>query len=271
MSSERGAVPVPHVLREVAQEYGLGARKGLVQNEPKRFPWGAVLPLAVFSAFLGWIAGSYAIEDQRESGAWYHSLPLMVLAAIPLGFLLFFLFAWLFLPRPPQVWVAWYEHGVLRHVDGRGTQAYAWDEIASVARHDVKVTNGVTSATTHRLTITPEGEGDIVVGEEFSGVVSFAEGLSEAFSRARVPRDAARLDAGERIDFGLVDINLAGVGRGGDRIGWREVERVEVKQGRVHIRRRGERKAWMTLAAPGFPNLLVFLTLADVLRRQHES
>ncbi|MFD9357559.1 DUF6585 family protein [Streptomyces sp. NPDC060031] len=271
MSAERSAALVPDALRAAAQERRLGARKGLAQNEPKHFPWGAVLPLGVLGVFLGWLALSYAIEDQREQGAWYHSLPLLILAAIPLGFVGFFLLAWLFLPRPPQVWVAWYEHGVLRHIDRGETQAYTWDEIASITRQDIKVTNGVTSATTHRLTIKPEQGAGIVVGDEFSGMVPFAEGLGEAFSRARVPQDAARLEAGERIDFGVVDINISGVGQGSRRIGWREVERIDVKQGRVEIRRRGDRKPWMTLAAPGFPNLSVFLTLADALRRQHES
>ncbi|GAA2793023.1 DUF6585 family protein [Streptomyces showdoensis] len=271
MASERGTARVPDALRVVAREHGLGARKGLVQNEPKRFPWGGVLPVGVLGAFLGWLALSYAIEDQREQGAWYYSLPLLVLAAIPLGFVGYVLFAWLFRPRPPQIWVAWYEHGALWHVDRGGTSAYTWDEIASVTRQDVKVTNGVTSATTHRLTVTSEDGAEIVVGDEFSGIVPFAEGLVDAFSRARVPRDAARLEAGERIGFGAVDIDVSGVGQGSRRIGWREVERIEVKQGRVEIRRRGERKPWMTLAAPGFPDLPVFLTLADALRRQHES
>ncbi|MFE2011772.1 DUF6585 family protein [Streptomyces sp. NPDC059491] len=242
-----------------------------MRNEPGDFPWSAVLPVGALGAFLGWLALSYAIEDQREQGAWYHSLPLLVLAALPVGFVGYVLFSWLFRARPPQVWVAWYEHGALRHVDGGETRAYAWDEIASVTRQDVKVTNGVTSATTHRLTIRPEHGAEIVLGDEFDGMVPFAEGLGNAFSRARVPRDAARLDAGERIGFGLVDIDVSGVGQGDRRIGWREVERIDVRLGRVEIRRRGDRKPWMTLPAPGFPNLSVFLTLADALRRHHES
>ncbi|MFJ7205108.1 DUF6585 family protein [Streptomyces sp. NPDC098789] len=241
-----------------------------MRNDPKSFPWGAVLPVGALGALLGWIAVSYAIEDQRTDGAWYHSLPLLLLAAIPLGFVGFVLFTWLFHPAP-QVWVAWYVNGVLRHVDGRGTWAYRWDEIASVTRHDVKVTNGVTSATTRRLIIKPEQDAEFVVGEEFSDMVHFADGLGSAFSHARVQRDAARLAAGERIDFGLVDIDTSGVGHAGNRIGWQEVERVDVKLGRVAIRRRGDRKPWLTLAAPGFPNLSVFLTLADELRRRRDS
>ncbi|MFE7513070.1 DUF6585 family protein [Streptomyces sp. NPDC057540] len=271
MSSERNAVRVPDALRTAAREHGLGARRGLVRNEPKRFPWGGVLPVGVLGVFLGWPALSYAIEDQREQGAWYYSLPLLVLAALPLGFVAYFLLVWFLRPRPPQVWVAWYEHGVLRHDDRGETQAHTWDEIASVTRHDVTVTNGVTSAATHTLTVQPEHGAAIVVGDDFGGMVPFAEGLGDAFGHARVPRDAARLEAGGRVDFGVVAIDVDGIGQDGRRIGWREVERVEVKQGRVEIRRRGERKPWMTLAAPGFPNLTVFLTLAEALRRRHVS
>ncbi|MFE5977882.1 DUF6585 family protein [Streptomyces sp. NPDC056460] len=271
MSSERGVVQVPHALRVTAREHGLGARKGLVRNEPKRFPWGAVLPVGVLGVFLGWLAVSYAIEDQREQGAWYFSLPLLVLAAIPLGFVGFFLSAWLFRPRPPQIWVAWYEHGVLRHTDRGETEPYTWDEIAAVTRQDIRVTNGITGAGTHRLTIEAEHGAEIVVGDEFDGIVPFAEGLCDAFSRARVPRDAARLEAGERIGFGVVGIDLSGITQGGRRIPWQEVERVDVRQGVVEIRRRGDRTPWTTLPAPGFPNLAVFLTLADALLRHHEA
>ncbi|MEU2072739.1 DUF6585 family protein [Streptomyces sp. NPDC013489] len=241
-----------------------------MRNEPKRFPWSAVLPVGVLGALLGWLAVSYAIEDQREQGAWYFSLPLLVLAAIPLGFVGFFLATWLLRPPPPQIWVAWYEHGVLWHTDRGETQAYAWDEIAAVTRQDIRVTNGVTGATTHRLTIGSENGAAIVVGDEFDGIVPFAEGLVDAFSRARVPRDAARLEAGERIDFGLVGIDLSGIAQGGRSIGWQEVERVDVRQGNVEVRRRGDRRPWTTLPAPGFPNLAVFLTLADALLRQYD-
>ncbi|MFH9606209.1 DUF6585 family protein [Streptomyces sp. NPDC017448] len=271
MSSERHAVRIPHALRAAAQEHGLGARKGLVRNEPKRFPWGAVLTIGAPGVLLGWLAVSTAIEDQREQGAWYYSLPLLVLAAIPLGLVGFLLLTRLLRPPPPQVWVAWYERGVLWHFEGGETPAYTWAELASVTRQDVKVSNGVTSATTHRMTIRSEEGAEIVLGDDFGGMVPFAEGLDEAFSRARVSRDAARLEAGERVGFGVVDLDISGIGQGGRRIGWPEVERVDVKRGLVEIHRRGERKPWLTLPAPGFPNLSAFLTLADALRRRHES
>lgn len=270
MSSERSAVLVPAAVRAAAQERGLGARKGLVRNEPKRFPWAAVLPIGVLGLFLGWLALSFAIEDQREQGAWYYSLPLILLAAIPLGFVGYFLVVWLLRPPPPQVWVARHESGVVWQVGGGEPWAYTWDEIASVTRQGTKVTNGVTSASTHQLTVRAEDGAELVVGDDFSGLAAFAEGLDEAFSRVRVPRDAARLEAGERIEFGLVDISASDIGFGSEsqRIGWREVERVDVRQGWVEVRRRGDRKPWLTLPAPGFPNLLVFVTLADALRER---
>ncbi|MEU8764598.1 DUF6585 family protein [Streptomyces sp. NPDC048659] len=271
MGVEQGGVRVPDALRVAAREFGLGARKGLVWNEPKRFPWGGVLPIGALGVFLGWIALSYAIEDQREEGAWYFSLPLIVLAAIPLGFVAYVLFSWAFRPRASQVWVAWYEHGVLWHVDGGEPLVFAWDEISFVIRQDTKVTNGVTSAATHQLTIRSAHGDVIVLGDEFGGIVPFAEGLSDAFARERIPVDAARLEAGERVGFGVVDIDGSGLGQGEGRLGWAEVERIDVRQGLVEVQRRGARKPWTTIPAAGFPNLIVFLTLADALRRQHES
>ncbi|MFI6639491.1 DUF6585 family protein [Streptomyces sp. NPDC050504] len=268
MSSEHSAAVVPAALRVAAQEYGLGRREGLVRNDPKRFPWAAVLPIGLLGVLLGWLALSFAIEDQREQGAWYYSLPLIVLAALPLGFVGYFLFIWLLRPPPPQTWVARHEHGVVWQVGGGEPWAYTWDEIASVTRQGTKVSNGITSATMHQLTVWSQDGAEIVLGDEYGGLAAFAEGLDEAFSRVRVPQDAERLEAGARVEFGLVRISTSGIELGDNRIAWREVERVDVKQGRVEVRRRGERKPWLTLPAPGFPNLLVFVTLADALRRR---
>ncbi|MCD2465925.1 hypothetical protein MBT42_20480 [Streptomyces sp. MBT42] len=69
----------------------------------------------------------------------------------------------------------------------------------------------------------------------------------------------------------MVGIDLSDITQGGRRIPWQEVERVDVRQGVVEIRRRGDRTPWTTLPAPGFPNLAVFLTLADALLRHHEA
>ncbi|MGW3650624.1 DUF6585 family protein [Streptomyces sp. NPDC000878] len=255
----------PRAIAVAAQEVGLGTLGGLVANDPKRREWAAIVPLSLvgLGAFAFGIA--IAVENQRQDGTWYYGLPMLAMAALALGLACWFLLR----ARPPKTWVAWYEDGVVRQVADLEPEAYGWDEIDMVARQDIKVVKQFGSYMQYRLLVIPEAGGLIVVDNTYPGVLAFVEGLTDAFSNSRVKKDAARLNAGERVDFGgLVDINAGGVGKDGRRLGWREVERIDVKHGGLQIHRRGDPKPWMVLPAVGFPNLLVFLTLFDALQSQ---
>ncbi|MGW2513423.1 DUF6585 family protein [Streptomyces scopuliridis] len=259
----------PRTMAVAAQELELGAFGSLVENNPKRPEWAAIVPLSLLG--LGALAFGIGIAaaDQRQDGTWYYGLPMLALAALALGLACWFLLR----RRPPKTWVAWYEHGVVRQAADQEPEAYGWDEIGQVARQDVKVVKQFGSYMQYRLLVIPEeAGGQIVVDNTYGGVLPFIEGLTDTFSRSRVKQDAARLNAGERVDFGgLIDINTGGLGKGSRRLGWREAERIDLKHGSLHIHRRGDARPWMVVPAVGFPNLLVFLTLFDALQRQNAT
>ncbi|MFD7057680.1 DUF6585 family protein [Streptomyces mirabilis] len=259
----------PRTMAVAAQELELGAFGSLVENNPKRPEWAAIVPLSLLG--LGALAFGIGIAaaDQRQDGTWYYGLPMLALAALALGLACWFLLR----RRPPKTWVAWYEHGVVRQAADQEPEAYGWDEIGHVARQDVKVVKQFGSYMQYRLLVIPEeAGGQIVVDNTYGGVLPFIEGLTDTFSRSRVKQDAARLNAGERVDFGgLIDINTGGLGKGSRRLGWREAERIDLKHGSLHIHRRGDARPWMVVPAVGFPNLLVFLTLCDALQRQNAT
>ncbi|WP_280891346.1 hypothetical protein [Streptomyces sp. LBL] len=144
----------------VAAEDGeLGAFGGLVENNPRRPEWAAIVPLSLVG--LGALAFGVGIAaaDQREDGTWYHGLPMLALAALALGLACWFLLR----RRPPKTWVAWYEYGVVRQVADQEPEAYCWDEIGQVARQDVKVVKQLGSYMKYRLLVVPEDGGQIVV------------------------------------------------------------------------------------------------------------
>ncbi|MFC8350079.1 DUF6585 family protein [Streptomyces sp. NPDC057280] len=257
----------PRSVHDAAQELGLGVRKGLVANSPRSLPWAPLIGLTLVSVLLLTVAVTFAVNDQRTEGAWYYSLPLLILAMVPPAVLVWLLVAWSH-GRDHQRWIAWYEGGVVYHAEGFETHAFPWAQIDSLVRHDVKVTNGVVSATTRKLHVrATDGLSFTVSDDEYAGMAPFAEGLTDMFSRVRVAEDAARLEAGACLWFGVLGMTLGGVGREDKRIGWDEVERIDVKHGDVRIHRRGQLTAWLKVPAPGFPNLVVFLNLADALRR----
>ncbi|MER8188561.1 DUF6585 family protein [Kitasatospora sp. NPDC094015] len=250
-----------------AQEHQLGARQMLVENNPKRRPWLLVVLMGAVGAWTFVLGLQIAAENQNKDGTWYFGLPMLTVSMLALA-----TGAWLLLRRNgTKTWVAWYEHGLVRQLAGGPPVTYPWDEIRSVARQDVKVVQQIGSYMTYRLLVVPAAGGLIVVDNTYPGVLDFAEGVSEAFTHVRAPQDVARLDAGERLDFGgLIDLNAGGLGQGGRRIGWRELGKIELKQGRMNIHRRGDPRVWLTVPAVGLPNLLVLLSLADTLRRRHD-
>lgn len=253
-------------MRSVAREFELGSRRGLVWTEPRRFPWFVLLPLLVGLPFL-WLGISTAVEAQRSEGAWYYGLPLIVLGAAiasPGGYLLFLALT----RRQPQVWVGHYQHGIVRSVAGRVSEAYSWDDIAGIRRSGVTVTNGITSATVHELRVLPHEGDEIVVNDTYKGVARFADEVEKAFTRVRLAQDGDRLKAGERVDFFGAHLDPDGLGYLDHRLGWREVDRVAVKQGYLEIYRRGDRKPWASLPVEMVQNLSVFVALATKMRQE---
>ncbi|MFB7459130.1 DUF6585 family protein [Streptomyces sp. NPDC056188] len=263
---DRGAGFVPPAMRNVARDCELGRRRGLVHTEPIRLVWAVVVPMVLFGVIMLSYGTSLAVEDQRTSGAWYNASGILALGVVPLvlaGRLV--ARAW----TQPQIWVAHYERGLVRWVTGRAPEVYEWDETAGITRQETKVTNGLTGSTWRTLTVIPEEGDPIVVSDSYKGLARFADDLDAAFSRVRLSRDAARLEAGERIDFLLVHLDPAGIGHLDRRLDWPEVERVEVKEGLLAIHQLGLTKPWLSIPSSAVRNVRVFLSLAEALRRQH--
>ncbi|MCX4964262.1 hypothetical protein OHA98_05430 [Streptomyces sp. NBC_00654] len=248
-------------MRIVARELELGPREGLVCTDPKSFPWIVVLLPGLIGLLVLWMGISAMVENQRNGDAWYYALPLLLLAAAILAAAWYFLFLAL-TRRQPQVWVGHYRHGIVREVAGREPEAYSWDEIAGIRRCGTRVTNGITSVTTHELWVRPHEGDEIVVDDAYEGIARFIDGLDKAFTRVRLPQDSDRLKAGERIDFLGAHIDPAGLGYPEHRLDWREVGRITVEKGWVEIHRRGGGKPWTRLPVEMIENLSVFLALA---------
>ncbi|MEU9334404.1 DUF6585 family protein [Streptomyces sp. NPDC048290] len=263
---DQSATAVPPQMRNAARDFELGSRRGTVHTEPRRLVWGVLVPLVLFGAFMLWFAVRSALEDQRTDGAWYYSAPLLLLGLGPLV-----LAGWIVVRSwsAPQIWVGHYEHGVIRWVTGRVPEVYEWDEIADITRQDTKVSNGMVGATHRTLTVTPVEGAPIEMSDAFSGFVRFADDLDTAFTQRRLRQDTARLQAGERVDYFLVQLDPEGIGYRDRHLAWREVERVEVKQDYLHVRQIGAEQPWLSIPASPISTLGVFLSLAERLRRQH--
>lgn len=155
------------------------------------------------------------------------------------------------------------EKGLVRF-DGRKTEIIRWDEIANVfqAVTDHYV-NGVKAETTHVYTVFVKGGRKVVFNDTFTNVEALGATIqSEAMSRL-LPRYAQAYDSGKPVSFGRLTLSKAGISNGTETIPWDQVEAVNIKRGRISVRKQGKWLNWAGQTAAATPNLLIFLALVD--------
>lgn len=150
-----------------------------------RPPGGRQRPLLV-QAVTSTRARDRSAYPMRRAGALCPcGLPLLVLGTAVVAAAVGFLFLAL-TRRQPQVWVGHYRHGILREVAGHVPEAYSGDEIDGIRRSSAKVTNGITSVTTHELWVRPREGAEIPATDAYKGVARFIDALDRTFMRVRL-------------------------------------------------------------------------------------
>jgi hypothetical protein len=92
--------------------------------------------------------------------------------------------------------------------------------------------------------------------------------LEHRVTRAQLPKAIARFSAGEAIAFGPLMVSRAGIGAGGEVLGWNEVKEVSTHSGTVVVRKAGKRLAWKTVSVRQVPNYFVFDALVGAILAQ---
>ena len=80
-----------------------------------------------------------------------------------------------------------------------------------------------------------------------------------------------RFAAGEAVGFGAFDVSADGLGRGSKVLAWDRVKAVELKGGKVNVKRRGRWLAWASESLEKVHDPAVFLALVAVARRAAEG
>ena len=83
------------------------------------------------------------------------------------------------------------------------------------------------------------------------------------------PGVRARFRAGDRIDFGGVEADTAGLRHNGKLLPWRELKELSVAQGRLSVKQVGKWLPWALVDVGDIPNPHVLFALADEARRRH--
>lgn len=99
----------------------------------------------------------------------------------------------------------------------------------------------------------------------------FVEKLAAGVSEARLPAHVKALDEGRSLTFGDIVISREGVRAQDGVVPWSQVEPLAFERGVVVVNRRPQRKPVARTSLGSIPNLPMFLTLFENLRRGRSS
>jgi len=104
-------------------------------------------------------------------------------------------------------------------------------------------------------------------GPALSGYDELASLVQMRTFAALWPRVRDRFFAGERIDFGELELGLAGVRHNGKLLPWHELKELIIAQGKLSIKQSGKWLPWALVDVIGVPNPHVLFALVAEARR----
>lgn len=152
---------------------------------------------------------------------------------------------------------------------GSQTQAFPWSQANEVRQSITRnYRNGVYTGTTYIFTLRRADGYQVKLGNLTKGIAELGPAMAEGVTRELVPRALQALRMGQTLTFEPFVINQQGIGNGHEFLPWSQIQPVEVKQGRVTVKKVGtSRGTWSAMVAK-IPNFLVFTVVAEEMRRQ---
>jgi hypothetical protein len=80
-----------------------------------------------------------------------------------------------------------------------------------------------------------------------------------------------RFRAGDRIEFGELEVGSIGLRHNGKLLPWRELKELTIAQGKLSVKQTGKWLPWTLVDMGGVPNPHVFFALVDEARRPYRS
>lgn len=148
-------------------------------------------------------------------------------------------------------------------------QVFPWNQVAEVWQSITRnYRNGVYTGTTYIYTLRRVDGYQVKLGNLTKGIAELGPIIAQGITQELVPRALHSIRNGQTLTFAPFSVNLQGIGNGREFLPWSQVQAVEVKQGRVTVKKTGKsRGSWMAMVAK-IPNFLVFTVVAEEIRRQ---
>jgi hypothetical protein len=171
--------------------------------------------------------------------------------------------------RQRGVRVRIYERGFTFTRGGR-TQEFPWEEIEVFSEsQQVYRAAGLESGVSYQYFVRRRDGRTLRMDNEVAGVRELGERLREETRRWLVARASELIERGEAADFGPLALTREGVLRGGRKLPWADVGRVDISEGMlVVVDREGRR--WSEDLYGFVPNAHVLLVLAQKVKRSRQ-
>jgi len=219
------------------------------QKEALLAGWGLVLVGVVF-ALIGLAV---------SKGKW----PALLVAAAGLPLMLIGVAALVGRARRRDMCIQLCADGFTRTLAGQ-TVAVRWDEVAAVWQNVIQTYRGSAHTNTTRAYTVRLADGrKLVFNNQVDKVAGLGAAIQKACAERMLPRALTTYNAGESVPFGAFGVSRTGVSKGGKTLPWEQVERVELRQGVLHVRKKGQRRDWAFAMASRVPNLPVLMALVN--------
>ena len=168
--------------------------------------------------------------------------------------------------RQRGVRVRVYERGFTFTRGGR-TQEFPWDEIEVFSESEqVYRAAGLESGVSYQYFIRCSDGRTLGMDNEVAGVRALGERLREETRGRLLARAAELVEGGEAANFGPLALTREGVVRGGRKLPWADVGRVDAAEGKVVVVDRAGRR-WSEDLYGLVPNAHVLLVLAQRMKK----
>jgi len=221
------------------------------QRQTLQAGWGLIAVGAVF-ALIGLLV---------SKGEW----PDLLVAAAGLPVALIGVVALLGRQRRRDLCVRLFTDGFTRTLGGQ-TVAVRWDEVTEVWQNVIQTYRGSAHTnTTNIYTVRLTDGRKFVFNDQVDKIAGLGAALQQQCAARMLPRVHATYNAGEVITFGPFGVSRSGITKGNTTLPWQQVEQVELRQGVLHIRKKGARRDWAFAMASKIPNLPVLMVLVKQL------
>lgn len=147
-------------------------------------------------------------------------------------------------------------------------QTLPWNQVAEIWQSITRrYRNGAYVGTSYVYTLRREDGYRIKLDNLTKDIAELGPTVAQGIAQELIPRALQSMRAGQTLGFAPFSVNQQGISNEREFIPWSQVQAIDVKQGRLTIKKTGMSRGWDTAMVAKIPNYLVFTVVAEEMRR----